>query len=253
MRTGSGSISNETRYVIIAGGAQRHWARLKRSFGKSSDIVLVRTSSPLKEVLDECQKRTPCVLVIDYESVAKSDRPTEFTKKIQFGRSIPVLVTIDDAPDPGSAASGPNPMDALLRMGCMGFLEPEVSPKQVRRAVDAVASGEFWAPRKVVSRVLQEVLSPDNPRSMTAREAEILTLVSQGYTNQQIAEALCICRETVRWHMRMLYGKLGVHDRQSAAVHALKPGVSVRKPIVPEKHSKFPARASAAVASKSKR
>jgi DNA-binding NarL/FixJ family response regulator len=232
MRTGSASISNETRYVIIAGGAQRHWARLKRSFGKSSDIVLVRTSSPLKEVLDECQKRTPCVLVIDYESVAKSDRPAEFTKKIQFGRSIPVLVTIDGEPDSG--------MDALLRMGCMGFLEPEVSPKQVRRAVDAVASGEFWAPRKVVSRVLQDVLSPDNPRSMTARETEILTLVSQGYTNQQIAEALCICRETVRWHMRMLYGKLGVHDRQSAATHAVKPAGNIRKPSLPEKHAKFP-------------
>jgi hypothetical protein len=44
-----------------------------------------------------------------------------------------------------------------------------------------------------------------------------------------------------------------VHDRQSAASHALKPGLSVRKPSVPEKHSKFPARAAAPVANKLKR
>jgi DNA-binding NarL/FixJ family response regulator len=245
MRTVSGSISNETRYVIIAGAAQRHWTRLKRSFGKSPDIVLIRTASPLKEVLEECQKRVPCVLVVDYDSVASTERPAEFTKKIQFGRSIPVLVTINGESSPG--------LEHMLRMGCMGFLGPEASPRQVRRAVDAVASGEFWAPRKVVSRVLQDVLSPDNPRSMTAREAEILTLVSQGYTNQQIAEALCICRETVRWHMRMLYGKLGVHDRLSAATHALKSGIGVRKPSLPEKHMKLPVRVITPVVAKSKR
>ena len=245
MRTVSGSIENETRYVIIAGAAQRYWARLKRSFGKSADIVLVRTSSPLKDVLDECQKRAPCVLVVDYDSVVSSERPAEFTKKIQFGRLIPVLVTIDDKSHTG--------LELLLRMGCMGFLEPQASPRQVRRAVEAVSSGEFWAPRKVVSRVLQDILSPDNPRSMTAREAEILTLVSQGYTNQQIAETLCICRETVRWHMRMLYAKLGVHDRQSAASHALQPGLNVRKPSLPEKHSKLPVRVIAPAVGKSKR
>jgi DNA-binding NarL/FixJ family response regulator len=240
MRTVSGSISNETRYVVIAGAAQRYWTRLKRSFGKSADIVLVRTSSPLKDVLDECQKRIPCVLVIDYGTITSTDRPTEFTKKIQFGRLIPVLVTIDGESNPS--------LEPLLRMGCMGFLEPDASPKQMRKAVDAVASGEFWAPRKVVSRVLQDILSPDHPRSMTAREAEILTLVSQGYTNQQIAESLCICRETVRWHMRMLYAKLGVHDRQSAASHVLQPLNNVRKPSLPEKHSKLPARAIVAAA-----
>ena len=88
---------------------------------------------------------------------------------------------------------------------------------------------------------------------MTAREAEILTLVSQGYTNQQIAETLCICRETVRWHMRMLYAKLGVHDRQSAASHALQPGLNVRKPSLPEKHSKLPVRVITPAVGKSKR
>jgi DNA-binding NarL/FixJ family response regulator len=118
----------------------------------------------------------------------------------------------------------------------MGFIRTGAPPRELRRAVEAVASGEFWAPRKLIARVFQDVLSANNPRKLTSRETEILTLVAQGNTNQQIAHTLCISRETVRWHMRMLYGKLGVHDRQSAISQALRPGQSPRKPSVPESH-----------------
>jgi ATP/maltotriose-dependent transcriptional regulator MalT len=67
---------------------------------------------------------------------------------------------------------------------------------------------------------------------LTARETEILALVAQGFTNQQISDALHIGRETVRWNMRMIYGKLGVHDRESAVLRAF--GTSLRKPSLPE-------------------
>ena len=80
--------------MVVAGGVQRDWVRLKRSFSKSPEIVLVRSTSKLADVLEECQKLVPCVLLIDYESVAKLDRPAEFAHKVQFGRSIAILVTI---------------------------------------------------------------------------------------------------------------------------------------------------------------
>jgi DNA-binding CsgD family transcriptional regulator len=55
---------------------------------------------------------------------------------------------------------------------------------------------------------------------LTAREIQVLRLVARGCRNQEIAEQLFISVETVRWHLRSLYGKLGVHDRLSAAVFA---------------------------------
>jgi DNA-binding NarL/FixJ family response regulator len=226
MRTVSSIRSDERRFLVVAGGDQRDWLRLKRSFSKFPEMVLVRTSANLSEVLDECQKLVPCVLLIDYDLVAKLERPAEFAQRVQFGRLISVLVAIEQ--------ESPEILELLLRMGCMGFVRNSAPPRELRKAVQAVSSGEFWASRKLLARVFQELLFASNPRKLTAREGEILTLVSQGHTNQQIAHSLCISRETVRWHMRMLYGKLGVHDRQSAISQALKPGLAARKPSLPE-------------------
>jgi LuxR family maltose regulon positive regulatory protein len=56
----------------------------------------------------------------------------------------------------------------------------------------------------------------DDPR-FTRREIEILRRLAAGEDNRQIAESLFISRETVRWHLRSAYAKLGVHNRNAAA------------------------------------
>jgi DNA-binding NarL/FixJ family response regulator len=116
-------------------------------------------------------------------------------------------------------------------MGCMGFLRPESPPWQIRRAVEAVASGELWAPRLLLSQMCREYLSSHDPCKLTGREEEILALLAQGHKNREIAASLFISRDTVRWHMRAIYAKLGIHDRRSAASYAtgrsLKPITSV--------------------------
>jgi DNA-binding NarL/FixJ family response regulator len=201
------------RCVVIAGEAQRNWARLKKLFNKSPDMVLLRTSSLIEDVLEECRKLVPCLLLADYEFIKKLDRPAEFAQKVEFGRLIPVLVLVEH--------ESTETLELLLRMGCMGFLRNTAPSSHFRRAIEAVAAGEVWAPRKLLSRMFQDFLSTRDLRRiasrLTSRESEILALVAKGYTNKETAEALCISRETVRWHMRMVYGKLGVHDRQSAA------------------------------------
>ncbi len=217
---------DERKYLVVAGGAQRDWARLKRSFNQHP-FVLRRASSGLKHVLDECSELAPCTLLIDYDFLVNSDRPAEFSKIVQFGRSVSVLVQVEHESD--------EVLEFLLRGGCMGFLRAGSSPRQLRRAVSAVMSGEIWAPRKLLSRVFRNLFLGRDPRRFTARETEILALVAQGFSNQQISDALHIGRETVRWNLRMIYGKLGVHDRQSAALHAF--GTGVRKPPLPETRS----------------
>jgi len=58
----------------------------------------------------------------------------------------------------------------------------------------------------------------ENPVGLTARKIEILRLVSQGLSNQEIADQLIISRRTVHAHLRSIYEKLGVTTR-TAAVH----------------------------------
>ncbi len=104
-------------------------------------------------------------------------------------------------------------------MGCRGVLEVDSPAATLRRAIQAVASGEIWASRRSISRVVQTLLFADR-QQMTSRESQILKLIARGYSNREIAEQLFISRETVRWHMRSLYSKIGAHDRDSAVTYA---------------------------------
>ncbi len=219
----------ERKYVVVAAGRQSEWSRLNRSFQRHP-FVLHRSSSGLKQAIDECCELAPCTLLADYDFLMNSDRPADFSKIVR-GKSVSVLVQIEE-PMPDEA------LEFLLHLGCMGFVSAGMPPQQLRRAVSAVASGEIWAPRKLLSLVFRNLCLARHPRGLTPRETEILALVAQGFSNQQISEALHIARETVRWNMRMIYGKLGVHDRQSAVLQAF--GSGQRKPSAAEIRSAKP-------------
>src|SRR5690349_9538354 len=58
--------------------------------------------------------------------------------------------------------------------------------------------------------------------SLKPRELEILRLIAAGWSNQEIAEELYLARDTVRWYIKQIYGKLGVEDRAQAAASAAR-------------------------------
>lgn len=104
-------------------------------------------------------------------------------------------------------------------MGCMGYLPGDSPRSVVRKAVRAIASGEMWAERKAVSQAMKRLILKQLVQDLTAREADILRLITCGLSNRAIAARLCITHETVRWHIRSLYSKIGVQDRFSAMVY----------------------------------
>jgi DNA-binding NarL/FixJ family response regulator len=221
---GGNQVTSGTN-LVVAAGAKRNWTRLKRSFNKRPEFKLVRSNSPLAQAVDECQTLQPCVLLTDYAYVAGLDHPGDFSLKLGFGRIIPVLVLVD--------AKHQESLEPMLRLGLMGFLPEDAPQWQIRRAVQAVASGEVWAPRKVLARVFQEFLAEHSREDLTARELEILAFVTQGYSNKETARTLRLSRETVRWHMRSIYGKLGVHDRVSATLYGQRHGLDKRTLAAP--------------------
>jgi len=100
----------------------------------------------------------------------------------------------------------------MLLLGCRGALLSPIAPAQLKRALHAVMDGEVWAPRRVISALLMDLRRQVVSRTehgLTARESDILDLTVRGYKNSEIAAALFISPETVRWHKRRLYRKLG--------------------------------------------
>jgi len=92
-----------------------------------------------------------------------------------------------------------------------------MTPEYVLVRIDQAISA---APDTVRSRPYPAV--PPPPEGLTAREVEVLRLLSQGLTNPQIAEELVISAFTVQAHVKSIFSKLGVTTRSAATRYALK-------------------------------
>jgi DNA-binding NarL/FixJ family response regulator len=91
-------------------------------------------------------------------------------------------------------------------------------------ALETVRDGSVWAPRKVLSRLLDRQQSAagtiDGPPRFTARERQVLSLLRAGQPNREIALALGIDKGTVKAHIGRLMRKVGVNNRTALTVHA---------------------------------
>ncbi len=123
---------------------------------------------------------------------------------------------------------------ASLSAGADGYCLKEISMAQLEMAVRSVADGAAWLDPGVASRVLNafsavsQPPTPDLPRSirsespLSQREIDVLRLVIEGHSNQEIADKLGLSVETIKTHMRHIMEKLAVSDRTQAAVKAMR-------------------------------
>lgn len=176
-------------------------------------MPVVRCYGSAEDVLSLCQRMRPSVLVVDQpalESMLHSCSASDTNPML--GTRV-LVASVEDLEKDQERLEG------LLRSGCWGLLRPEVAPRTVWKAAQAVAHGQFWISRTALTLLARRHMLAES-LGLTAREAEILCLVAQGCRNHEIAQRLFISIETVRWHLRSLYNKLGVHDRLSAAMQA---------------------------------
>ncbi len=196
--------------VIVAGG-DRLWPNLRRLFSAQPSLPVVDCAGTAKEVSALCRRLSPCVLIADRAMISEFNRGWLLAEVRSGG--VQVLIHF-----PGGIPNEDD-VEALLRMGCMGVLGQNTSAATVKKAVLAVISGELWASRKLMSRLLRQHLQTEEFR-LTQRESEILRLIGEGWKNRQIADRLFISVKTVRWHLRSVYYKLGITDRQRAELFA---------------------------------
>jgi DNA-binding NarL/FixJ family response regulator len=112
----------------------------------------------------------------------------------------------------------------LLNYGASGYLLKEEVPEYIIDAVRGVAHGEAgWVSRKVAAMLSQIFLKDkEDGTDLTARELEVLRLVVDGKTNDQIGVSLGISVKTVENHLHAIFRKMGVVSRVEAAVMAVR-------------------------------
>jgi DNA-binding NarL/FixJ family response regulator len=115
----------------------------------------------------------------------------------------------------------------LLSSGAAGYLVKEEVPEAIVEAVRGVSRGEEgWVSRRVAAQMSAWARNDDATKSsLTGREIQVLRLVVDGNTNQDIGAALGISEKTVEKHLESVFSKLGVTSRVEAAVRAVREGL----------------------------
>ncbi|MFG2970645.1 MULTISPECIES: response regulator [unclassified Streptomyces] len=123
-----------------------------------------------------------------------------------------------------------------LRAGARGYLTKDAGGDEIVRAVESVLSGDAGLSPSIQRRLLERLSHPEPapvaaeaPDGLTARETEVLVLIAEGLTNQEIARKLHVSTATVKTHINNLFAKTGLKDRAQAVRYAYGKGL-VRPP-----------------------
>jgi DNA-binding NarL/FixJ family response regulator len=182
------------------------------------DIVLVGEAGDGLETVREVSRVKPDVLVLELSLPTLSG--LEVTRRIR--RDLPsckiVILTQYQAP---------KQVLSVLRAGANGYLLKKAGGNEVLAAIRAVVRGEAYLCPTIAQTVLEYSLRGEEHRSdptatLTPREHEVLALIGNGMTNQEISAALHISRKTVDKHRAALLKKLGLASRAELIRFALE-------------------------------
>ncbi len=124
-----------------------------------------------------------------------------------------------------------------LRAGARGYLTKDAGGDEIVRAVRSVLSGDAGLSPSIQRRLLERLSEPEPasaaptevPDGLTLRETEVLVLIAEGLSNQDIARRLHVSTATVKTHINNLFAKTGLKDRAQAVRYAYGKGL-VRPP-----------------------
>jgi len=117
-----------------------------------------------------------------------------------------------------------------IKAGANGYLLKEVELEELLDAIRAVARGEAVIDSAIASRVLAEFRRPEpaveEEPDLAERDIEILRLLAQGLSNQDIADQLFIAEKTVRNRLSGIFRRLHLENRTQAALYAIQEGIA---------------------------
>jgi DNA-binding NarL/FixJ family response regulator len=209
-------------HVLIADDHPLFREGMRGRLDRVSDIEVVGEAASGDEAVELAHKLQPRVILMDIKMPGLNG--IEATRELQQSTpQIGVLVLTMFEDD--------DSVFAAMRAGAKGYLLKDSGGEEVVNAIRAVASGEAVFGPGVAERIIGffSVPRPAAPQrafpELTEREEEVLSLVAQGKSNQEIARQLFVSLKTVRNHVSNILLKLQVADRAQAVIRARDAGI----------------------------
>jgi len=195
--------------VIILNGLQKILADVP-------NISITGIYNSGDELLEGLAKQQPDVLLLDIQMPGKTgiELAAIITKTYKQIKII-ALTNIDVIAQ----------IKKILQLGVMGYLLKDASPETIVSAIETVYAGDQYIQEELKQQLLKSLSSPNSRQIVTRREKEILQLIVDEFTNQEIADKLYLSLRTVENHRNNLLQKLEVKNTAGLVKVAIQDGL----------------------------
>lgn len=184
------------------------------ALGAFDDICVVAEAETGEEAVSLCGLHRPDVVLMDMMMPGMDGSvATRKIKELSPTTQVLVLTSFQEAQ---------NVRDAL-KAGAIGYLLKDIAIDELAQAVRNARRGQSTLHQAATQALIQtQPAQPELIEELTERQREVLTLVAQGRSNQEIARQLYLGLSTVRFHVSAILAKLGAANRAEAAAIAVK-------------------------------
>jgi NarL family two-component system response regulator LiaR len=196
---------------------------IMNSLDNATDIKIIHIEkNTIDSFMDSIKKLKPDIILFTYTEPFPNIR--EICKAI---REISKVQTKSQLLLVGNIPSHEEIVN-LMNAGVRGYFDLNDQPFQLPEAIRVIHKGEIWLPRDKMSSIMDRIISvvgkdlkEKTLDQLTPTEFQVLRLIGQGKSNDEIAESLFISKNTVRSHIKSIYAKLDTHNRLQLALYAI--------------------------------
>jgi NarL family two-component system response regulator LiaR len=194
---------------------------IKALLAETSNIQVVGEACDGLEAIQLSKQLEPDIILMDL-LMPKMDG-IEATRQITLQQPQVRVLTV-------TSFVGDEKVYPAIKAGAVGYLLKDSEPAELIRTIYRIYRGEPslhpLIARKMVREIVELPALKPIPEALTAREVEVLQLVAQGLSNEEIATQLVVSEATVRTHISHLLDKLHLANRVQATLYALREGLT---------------------------